>query len=224
MKKIDNNYFLMSANKNINSASIDSILNENEKILWRGKPLRKSFLLNAILKQMFFAIIWLCFDAGFLTVFFLFLDEIPTIMIVFIVVFFIFHLMPVWIWIFGIISASKKQKIEEYAFTDTRILIKQGFVGSSVISIFYSSLTSVNLKVGVIEKMCHVGDIYIVAGTQKVVLQDIENPSFIVGQLQGLANDIKSDIYYPNSLRSDNNPGYHSKYTGQYVDIDRKNK
>ena len=110
------------------------------------------------------------------------------------------------------ISSFKRHKVEEYAFTDKRILVKKGFIGSDVKSILYSSIVSVNLKVGLVEKMCHVGDIYIVSQNEKVVLEDIKDPLFIVTKLQKISNDIKADIYYPNALRPDENPGYNTKY------------
>lgn len=210
MKKIDENYFLKK--EDVNNSSIDDVLDDNEKILWRSKPLKKSYVLNSIFKMLPIALIWLIFDAGFLFVLFTFMNEIPTHFIIMICVFFVLHLAPVWIWLFNMISAFKRHKIEEYAFTDKRILVKKGFIGSDVRSILYSSIVSVNLKVGLVEKMCHVGDIYIVSQNEKVVLEDIKDPLFIVSKLQKISNDIKSDIYYPNALRPDINPGYNTTY------------
>ena len=64
----------------------------------------------------------------------------------------------------------------------------------------------------IIEKLCKVGDIYIVADTQRNVLEDIQDPYFIYGRLQKIANDIKSDILYPNAKRPGTNPGYKTSY------------
>ena len=52
-----------------------------------------------------------------------------------------------------------------------------------------------------IEKLCKVGDIYIVYSQGKMILQDLVNPYYIYFELQRISNDIKSDILYPNSYR-----------------------
>lgn len=199
MKKVDEKYFINDTKGN--NFSIENSLSSDESLLWKGKPLRKSFILNSVLKFLPFALIWLIFDPLFIVLLVLNVKEIPTIVIVFLAIFFLFHLIPVWLWIYSIISASKRQKIEEYAFTNKRILIKQGFIGSTIISVFYDSINSVNLKIGIIEKMCHVGDIYILSNNQKVVLEDILDPIFITTKLQDIALTNKKDIYFPNNLR-----------------------
>ena len=199
MKTVDEKYFINGTKGN--NFSIENSLSSDESLLWKGKPLRKSFILNSVLKYLPFALIWLIFDTSFIVLLVLNVKEIPTIVIVFLAIFFLFHLIPVWLWIYSIISASKRQKIEEYAFTNKRILIKQGFIGSTIISIFYDSINSVNLKIGIIEKMCHVGDIYILSNNQKVVLEDILDPTFITTKLQDIALTNKKDIYFPNNLR-----------------------
>ena len=199
MKTVDEKYFINDTKGN--NFSIENSLSSDESLLWKGKPLRKSFILNSVLKFLPFALIWLIFDTLFIVLLVLNVKEIPTIVIVFLAIFFLFHLIPVWLWIYSIISASKRQKIEEYAFTNKRILIKQGFIGSTIISVFYDSINSVNLKIGIIEKMCHVGDIYILSNNQKVVLEDILDPIFITTKLQDIALTNKKDIYFPNNLR-----------------------
>ena len=198
MKTVDEKYFINDTKGN--NFSIEDSLSSDESLLWKGKPLRKSFILNSVLKFLPFALIWLIFDTLFIVLLVLNVEEIPTIVIVFLAIFFLFHLIPVWLWIYSIISASKRQKIEEYAFTNKRILIKQGFIGSTIISVFYDSINSVNLKIGIIEKMCHVGDIYILSNNQKVVLEDILDPIFITTKLQDIALTNKKDIYFPNNL------------------------
>ena len=113
------------------------------------------------------------------------------------------------------VTAGRRHKMEEYAFTDRRIIVRKGMVGARIQSILYSDLTSVNLRVGLIEKMCKVGDIYIVAGKETAVLEDLEDPQFLYSRLQGIANDIKADILYPNALRPGENPGYKTSYRGE---------
>ena len=211
MKKIDDKYFIKKEGVNYN-LSIEDSLNEGEKILWKSKPYRKSFILSSVFKFALFGIIWLGFDVFFIVMIVRFASQLPWFVYIFFAIFFMIHLFPVWLWIANIISASRRQKMEEYAFTSTRIIVKKGFIGANIESYFYSSITSVNLKIGLVERMCKVGDIYIVAQNQKVILEDIKDPYFIYSKLQKIANDIKSDIIYPNSLRPKENHGYKTSY------------
>lgn len=220
MKKINEKYFI-NKDKDYSKQSIESVLLDDEKILWKDKPRLLSFVLSAIFKQLVFVIVFLGFDIVFLTLLFNFVPNIPMPVLIFIIVFFVLHLIPVWIWIYGIVSAFKRQKLEEYAFTDRRIIVKKGFIGSKIDSIYYTSLDSVNLKVGIIEKMCKVGDIYIVSEGKNIVLEDIKDPYFISQRLQAIAMDIKSDIIFPNALRPKENAGYKTKYKGSDWDLQK---
>ena len=43
-------------------------------------------------------------------------------------------------------------------------------------------------------------------------IKRFNDPLFITQKLQAIANDIKTDIYYPNSLRPKENEGYKTEY------------
>lgn len=128
-------------------------------------------------------------------------------------VFFLFHLLPVWIWISHVITANRQHKNLEYAFTDKRIVVKSGIVGIDFKNIYYADITSVNLKVGLIDRICKVGDIYIKGKESAAVLYDLENCYFIVNKLQEIVLDLKTDTYFPNDLRPKTNRGFRTKYT-----------
>lgn len=211
MKKISEDYFIKKNDVDYNP-TIESTLSQDEKILWHAKPKKSSFVLNAFFKFFFVALIWLVIDVTAITLICIYAKNLPWFAILFLVIFFLIHLIPFWIWIANIVTVSRRQKLEEYAFTDRRIIIKKGFIGANMQSILYSSITSVNIRIGIVERMCKVGDIYIVAGKDKYIIEDISDPYFIYEKLQKIANDIKSDILYPNSLRSENNPGYKTSY------------
>ena len=214
MKKINENYF-----KNTNKSSMTEIkdtIGQDEQILWQGKPKKGSYILSAVSKMLPFALIWLLFDGGFIATMILGDAEIPPEMTIFFVVFFAFHLLPVWIWLYNIITASKKHKNIEYAFTNKRIIIKSGVIGIDFQNIYYPDIVSVNLKVGLTDKMFKVGDIYISSMDGAKVLFDIEDPYFITQRLQEIVIDIKSDIEFPNNFRPEENKGYRTVYTSYY--------
>ena len=104
----------------------------------------------------------------------------------------------------------------QYVFTEKRVIIRSGLVGIDFKSIYYSDISGVNVKVGFLDRLLKVGDIYIRANNQSAVLNDIQNPYFILSRLQKITLDIKTDIYYPNNLRPEENDGYNTKYTGKF--------
>ena len=83
---------------------------------------------------------------------------------------------------------------------------------------FYSEVESVSARVGILERIFKVGDIYILSTSQREVLQDIPDPYFILNRLKKITFDIKTDIYYPNDLRPDENHGYNTKYIKDFMD------
>ncbi len=195
--------------------AVEDILEKDEKILQRLKPNAKVIRLEAIFKGMPLALLWFSIDAIFIVTMFTTgaVEEAPW-MIAFMVGFFALHLLPVWLYIANLIKNLAGYKNIEYVFTDKRIIIRSGLVGIDFKSIYYTSLESVNLKVGLFDRLFKVGDIYLKANTQTAVLEDIENPYVYLSKLQKIALDIKSDIYYPNDLRPSENHGYQTEYKG----------
>ena len=207
--------------------SLDNELNyginplvEGETLIWKAKPKKSAFIINKSITMAPFAILWLAFDSSFITMMFKF--DTPTEMLWFIIPFFALHLMPVWIWLANILTASRKWKNTTYYVTDKRIIIENGFVAGNFQTIYYKDLTNVSLHLGVIDKMLGVGDIYLETAGGKYVQNgrnwvaqaflDIENPQEIEPKLPQIVMDIQTDIEYPNALRPGENPGYNTKY------------
>ncbi len=215
MKRIDENYFKINDEESMKKNSIEDVLAEGEQILWREKPNKKAYVWSHILPLMPIALIWLIFDAFFIVMMVSSgaMDEGGQF-VIFIILFFILHLAPVWLWLINIIRGFKGHKNVEYAFTDKRIIIKSGIIGIDFKNIYYSDVDSVNVKVGMIDRILKVGDIYIKSDGKASVIYDIKNPYEITSKLQKITFDIKTDVYYPNALRPDENPGYNTKYKG----------
>ncbi|MBO4982063.1 MAG: PH domain-containing protein [Lachnospiraceae bacterium] len=193
----------------------DSIVTEDETVLFRCKPHRWAFALNKSVKMMPFALIWLAFDSSFLLTLF----KVPgkgalSGMALFLIPFFALHLMPVWIWLGNVISASKKWRNAEYIVTDKRIITQNGFVGREYSTAFYKEITDVQLRIQVLDRIFGVGDIYISTGKGDLIFYDVPNPHEIYQKLQRIILDIQTDIQFPNAMRPGNNPGYHTEYTG----------
>lgn len=213
MAKFNEKYFGKQA---YGEYAIEKMLSEGEEILWQGKPKKKAYVLAAVFRMMPFALIWLLFDGAVIGIMIKsdVFEEAPAYFVLLIVAFFAFHLIPVWIWISNIITSGMRHKNIEYAFTNTRIIIKTGLVGIDIANIYYADVENINLRVGAIDRILHVGDIYISSSEKAQVLWDIENPYEITAKLQKIVNDIKTDTYYPNNLRPSSNNGFNTKYKG----------
>lgn len=212
MAKLDENYFKIDPSGR-DLKNIEDVIGSDEQILWSGKPKKRAFLINAFTKKLPIALIWLLFDGAFIGLMIGTMDEIPTSVKIFMAVFFLFHLMPVWIWLSNVLTANRQHENLEYAFTNKRIIIKSGIIGIDFKNIYYSEIESVNLRVGLVDRIEKVGDIYIKSIGGANVLYDLENPYTLTEKLQKIVVDIKTDIQFPNNLRPAENDGYSTKYT-----------
>jgi membrane protein YdbS with pleckstrin-like domain len=210
MAKLDENYFKTNSS---DIQTIEEMVGPDEQILWRGKPKKRAYLINAFTKMLPIALIWLIFDGGFIGLMIGTMDEIPAPVKIFMAVFFLFHLAPVWIWLSHVLTANRQHENLEYAFTNKRIIIKSGIIGIDFKNIYYSEIDSVNLRVGLVDRIEKVGDIYIKSIGGANVLYDLENPYSLTEKLQKIVVDIKTDIQFPNNLRPAENDGYSTKYT-----------
>lgn len=210
MAKLDENYFKTNSS---DIQTIEEMVGPDEQILWRGKPKKRAYLINAFTKMLPIALIWLIFDGGFIGLMIGTMDEIPASVKIFMAVFFLFHLAPVWIWLSHVLTANRQHENLEYAFTQKRIIIKSGIIGIDFKNIYYSEIDSVNLRVGLVDRIEKVGDIYIKSIGGANVLYDLENPYTLTEKLQKIVVDIKTDIQFPNNLRPAENDGYSTKYT-----------
>ena len=212
MAKLDENYFKLDPSGR-DLKNIEDVIGSDEQILWSGKPKKRAFLINAFTKMLPIALIWLLFDGAFIGLMIGTMDEIPASVKIFMAVFFLFHLMPVWIWLSNVLTANRQHENLEYAFTNKRIIIKSGIIGIDFKNIYYSEIDSVNLRVGLVDRIEKVGDIYIKSIGGANVLYDLENPYSLTEKLQKIVVDIKTDIQFPNNLRPAENDGYSTKYT-----------
>lgn len=210
MAKYNEKYFNFDG---MHDNKIEDLIEKDEQLLFKKKPKKSAFIASKIFQMLPIALIWILLDGFFIYMMISqdIFSHIPVALVVFIVIFFIFHLTPVWIWISNVVTAWAQYKNIEYVFTNRRIIIRTG-IFVDIKNVYYADIQSVNLKVGIIDRMMKVGDIYIVASSGAVVLWDIENPYKITNELQKIVNDIKTDIEFPNKFRPSENPGFNTKY------------
>jgi membrane protein YdbS with pleckstrin-like domain len=109
-----------------------------------------------------------------------------------------------------------------YGMTNKRVMVRTGFIGTDFKSIDYDKISDIEVTVNVIERAFNVGTIKFFSGrtqtddgiTSKLYdrWEAIPNVYEVFKKVKQVSVDIKTDFSYPNALRPDTNPGYHTKY------------
>lgn len=194
---------------------LKSMVGSDETILYEGKPDKKCFLFESIFNPLLpVAIIWAVIDLGFLGVG---MTSGQFVMIPFM----LFHMMPVWMYLFGVIFSFKKYKNTYYIVTDHAVYISSGVFTMNLEAKTFAELSRVNLHRGIFDQMFHVGDIQITTNqlTRKNMpavlgINSISNYSEVYQLVKKLQRDVYTDVMYPNDLRPEENHGYRTKYRG----------
>lgn len=214
--------------KEINIMTDLQVLIGNERVIWQGKPKFSVFILEAIFNPMLiFAIIWAAIDLTILKTMFTSDGGAPS----FILVFFLVHLMPVWIYLGGIITAAIRYKNTEYVITERGIYITGGFISVNVQMKPFTDLSHVNIHKGLFDQMLGVGDVVMICNHtgvgyssasygsrhhghthQPFSIVDIADYQEVFQIIKNMQTDIYSDTMYPNAMRPDTNPGYNTRY------------
>lgn len=197
---------------------LEDQLSVGEQILWSGKKAVAVSVLESIFNPfLIFALIWLLVDLSFIGMagaFMLMGDSMG----LFILGFFVIHLMPVWIYLGGVITSAIKAKNTEYMITNKGIYVRSGLFNIRVDMKPFTDLSHVSLSQGIFDRMCGTGDVISTcghghgAGGDIVNIYDYEKVYALVKKLQ---EDIYSDTMYPNDLRPEENHGYNTRYMGR---------
>ncbi|MBO7274156.1 MAG: PH domain-containing protein, partial [Clostridia bacterium] len=177
---------------------------------------KSAFIATKSTTMLPIAIVWLCFDLGFIGS--LFADGEGAF---FLIPFFLLHMMPVWIWLANVITAGRRYTNTGYYVTNRRIVIQHGFLAINEVSLFYKDLQNVQTRIGFVDKIFHVGDICFDSGVRydsrgnkqnEFVFEELEDVQEVYARIQKIILDMQTDIEYPNDLRPKNNSGYNTQY------------
>lgn len=85
------------------SLKVEEQLLMYEQVLWRGKPSKKAYIVNKIVGLLPMALFWLAIDMTFIVGIF-----VTGSFSWYLIIFFMIHLMPVWMWLSNIITSGKQ--------------------------------------------------------------------------------------------------------------------
>ena len=199
-----------------------------ESIYWSGKKSIKVSVLEAIFNKMLpIALIWALFY-GMMILGMSFGGSLEGQGFIggFLAMFFLIHLMPVWIYLGGVITSVMRAKNTEYIITDKGVYTQTGILGKRVDMKPFAELAHVSVSQGVFDRMCGTGDVICTcehghgAGGDILNIEDYESVFKLVKELQ---ENIYSDTMYPNDLRPQENHGYKTKYVRSDYDSCRQN-
>ena len=201
---------------------IREMMDSNEYSIWEGKPEKITYIIGNPVMYIV-ALVWGAFDFGFISLMFGAGPGIGGGFGLFLIPFFLLHLMPVWIAIGGPIYRFVNWNYIQYVLTDKRIYIQSGIIGRDINIVEFTDISEPEVNVGLIEKLRGCGTIRLTpryyrntqgerVSSNKGALLHIEDPYTVYKRIKQMSVDIKSDIHYPNALRPDENPGYNTKY------------
>lgn len=196
-----------------------AIVGPHERILYEGKPNKTCYIFESIFNPLLIvAVIWAVIDFGIIGGAF---SQMDSGMSSFVVPFMLLHLMPVWMYLGGVIFTARKYKNTAYIVTDRAIYVSGGIFTRNINAKPFAELSYINLHRGFFDQMFNVGDI--IATTNQlnqngkaavISISSISDYIEVYNLVKKLQTDIYSDVMYPNAKRPSENPGYHTKYRG----------
>ena len=196
------------------------IVGSNEKILYEGKPNKKCYVFESIFNPLLpFALIWAIFDFGIIGGA-LFADNADNVLF-FLIPFMLLHLMPVWIYLGGILFTVRRYKNTAYIVTDRAIYVCGGVFTTNINTKPFAELSHINLHRGIFDKMFNVGDIIATSNhlnqngkITTITISSVSNYIDVFNIVKKVQTDIYTDVMYPNAKRPSENPGYNTEYKG----------
>lgn len=206
-------------------SDLEAMVGMNESILWRGKPDKKCFILESIFNPMLpFALIWAIIDLVVIG----FTFSASGGMLMFIVPFMLLHLMPVWIYIGGVIMSFRKHRNTQYIITDKGIYVSGGIFAYKYEMKPFTDLSHINIHRGIFDQWLGVGDVVTVCShtgfnsnsshshsSNGLTICDIPDYQQVFAMIKQLQTDIYADTQFPNDLRPGENHGYQTQYRGR---------
>lgn len=199
---------------------LKNLVGANETVYYEGKPDKKCFIFESIFNKMLpFALVWAIFDFSFIRT--AFSASNAGEMTLFMVPFFALHLMPVWIYLAGVITSFIRYKNTYFIVTDRAIYVSGGVLSKTLKTKPFAEMSHIDLHRGVFDQLFGVGDVIASSaqfsgktGNESIEISSISNYSEVFGLVKKLQTDVFSDTMFPNDMRPPENHGYNTKYKG----------
>ena len=196
------------------------IVGPDERILYEGKPNKKCYIFESIFNPLLpFALIWAIIDFGIIGG--AVLSEGPDNILFFLIPFMLLHMMPIWIYLGGILFTARRYKNTAYIVTDRAIYVSGGVFTRTINTKPFAELSHIDLHRGIFDQMFNVGDVIATSNqltmngkVTSINISSISDYIDVYNMVKKLQTDIYTDIMYPNDKRPTENHGYNTKYKG----------
>jgi membrane protein YdbS with pleckstrin-like domain len=179
----------------------------NERVLWKGKPDTKASVFEGFFNPLLiFALIWLLIDGTAIAVSYKSMGAVE-------VAFFALHLFPVYLYIFGCITAGLKAKNTRYVLTDRALYFQHGIFTVQTEREPLNEVTHTGIHRGIIDQMFGLGDVVCVYYHDTHTISNIKDYEKVSDMIAEVSQDSYTDTMYPNDKRPDTNHGYNTRYT-----------
>jgi uncharacterized membrane protein YdbT with pleckstrin-like domain len=142
--------------------NFENILKEDEKIVWREKPIKQSFALQRI---FYIPISFFFFFFGLLIFTGIFLKgkEAPPefIKLMFIIMSFCFFLVGLYFLVGHIIHSLWEWKNTEYIITNKRIITKRGVIGVHYVILDLDKILQIEVHIGIVDRIFNTGSLFL---------------------------------------------------------------
>ena len=166
---------------------LNALIDDNENVLWYGKPNKKCFLLEAVFNPLLpFALLWGLIDFAFIGLLLSKGQQTNQPPLLMLIPFFALHLMPVWIYLAGVLLAFKNHKNTCFAVTEKGIYASEGFFSRYFRHKPFAEIADVSVRQGFFDRKLNVGDVII---TDKNAASDLNDMQKL--QQAGLQNAAK---------------------------------
>lgn len=202
-----------------------TLTKSNESVMWEGRPHKITTILEAIFNPMLVvAIIWGGFDLFFIGTaaradgF----EEAGA----FVLVFMLIHMMPVWLYLIGVVTVFLKWRNVRFLVTTHGLYVSGGLFAFNYEMKPWTDIGHINIHQGVFDRMFGVGDVLFVcahnsyqssshshSSHQNMKIYNIPDFQEVFRMVNNLQTDVYSDTMYPNAMRPGSNPGYNTQYT-----------
>ncbi|MEE3350068.1 MAG: PH domain-containing protein [Candidatus Gastranaerophilaceae bacterium] len=219
---------------NYAKSELELMVGRDEKIFWQGKPNKRCFILEGIFNPLLpFAFIWFLFDSLFFTAIISggAVSKVPAGFALFPFVFLLLHMMPVWIYLGGVLFVFRRYKHTEYIVTNKGVYVSGGLFSYTCNMKPFTELARVNIHRGIIDQIIGVGDVVLTSNNVAdfygsnvrvngrpmevgTTIADIADYRRVFEIIKKLQEDIYTDTMYPNDLRPEANHGYRTRYDG----------
>ena len=188
----------------------------NEKVLWEGTKDKRVTVFESIFNPLlFFALIWAVFDTSIMVLTFNDADmAVNRGVMTGILLFLAVHMMPVWIYIGGVITSALRAKHTYYLITDKAVYIQSGIFNTVTEVKPFTDLSHINIHTGIFDKVFGTGDVILVCShismtagyqndthTHGMNIENIRDYEEVFRIVKNQQEIVYADTMYPNNKR-----------------------